>query len=399
MDDFEERVRRGLRSDLGAVEPEAVLADVSRGVVRRRRRRTSLAVAATVLVIGGALGTVAVLADDGRERANPILPAPTPTQPALPPGATQGVIDASAADGVFRLTTNVGCAACSTVWRQDPTADGGWERLHDFGAEAYVGPVNAIYGPVTNLVMADAENGWAWGYRLFATHDGGKTWTPVTTGPGRVNGDFGHKVSVTDEYVWSLLRTDRGTELWRSTPYSDAWTRVRAPNMRGVSDMLTIGRHVALQTSDEGLAGPRLQYSPNGTTWGVVDDPCPGDHRILPASTVAYVLCDGARRTTVHLLIGPEHQELDLDRWEVFGSFDAEPGDTAVPVGELAVLVVDLESRARLITPEGTRTVDLGLERDETVFPASSGSVGLLVTSSNRLLRTTDDGLTWHQLE
>jgi len=129
MNPVEERVRRALEADVTSVSTEDLLASVHRGAARRRSRRTAVvAAAAVVLVTGG----VAVPSQWGDEPPPSPSPAPEPSEDvSLPPGAASGVIDVSVtgAGQVFRLTTNVGCVGCSTVWRQ---AGRGWERLHDF---------------------------------------------------------------------------------------------------------------------------------------------------------------------------------------------------------------------------------------------------------------------------
>lgn len=406
MNDVEGRLRAGLRADITTIDTEGLLADVQHGVARRRRRRLAIAVVATIVAVVGGIGAAATVR--GSDDTLPPVTTRTPT-PTLPPGATSGIVSISASgDEVYRLTVNLGCVACSTLWRQEPSAAGGWERLHDFGTDAYAGPADPVSGPVTDFVMGSDGNGWAWGLRLFATHDGGRTWAEVTTGPGRTTTDSGHQVVVTDpsagQYAWSLLRTDRGTELWRTPASSDGWTRIRAPHLNGASGILTIGRHVALEISDEGLADPRLQYSPDGTTWGTVADPCPGDHRILPALSVAFVLCPGKHATTVHVLTGPEHQVLDLDHWETIGTLPNRNGDAAFPLGDDRVLVVARSGAARLVTLDGTSPVDLGLEPGEEPSGSAIGTDQVLLTTYGAdqhtgLLRSTDGGLTWSREE
>jgi len=152
MNHLEDRVRRALRADVSGVVTEQVLADVHRGADRRWSRRTaSVAAAAVVVAIMGVTGVAAQLRGDDGAGPSPQPTTQSPTQsptttqsagPELPPGAAQGVIDVSVVgpDAVFRLTTNVGCVACSTVWRRDASAEGGWLWLHDFeGEDAYAG--------------------------------------------------------------------------------------------------------------------------------------------------------------------------------------------------------------------------------------------------------------------
>ena len=213
MNDFEDRVRRALRTDVRDVEAARLLRDVHRGATRRRHRRVAGGIAASVLVIAGAAGVATTIRGDERTLPEPLpatqTPSPSPTEPALPEGAAQGVTDVSvvSADRWFRLTVNVGCVACSTIWQNEQSAEGGWERLHDFeGTPAdYGGPVDPSFGPVAYIAMAaNGKDGWAWGSRLRSTHDGGRTWTVVTSGPGRERG-----ISLRVRRVHRLFRLDR----------------------------------------------------------------------------------------------------------------------------------------------------------------------------------------------
>jgi hypothetical protein len=419
MNDFEDRVRRALRSDVPGVDTEPLLAEVHRGATRRRRRRVAGTIAASVLVVAGAVGVATQVGGDPGAVPDP-LPAtksPSPTAPALPDGAAHGVIDVSvvSADRWFRLTTNVGCVACSTVWRNDQSAEGGWERLHDFGEEAYAGKVDPTFGPVESLVMAeDGENGWAWGLRLYSTHDGGRTWSAVTTGPGRPT-EFGHQVAITDTTgtAWSLLRTDQGTELWRTSLGSDAWVRADAPNMSGVSGMLALSDYVLLETSDEGLSAPRLQYYRygDGLPWGEVPNPCQGENAAYPSTSVAFMLCKSGNGATAYRLVGVDHPTAGQPafRWHEYARMTGVV--TAVyATDDRHLLVVGRRGRATLLTDDGTAAaaitptpVDLGLEPGEEAGPASStGGLALITTFSDsgaaRLLGSTDGGQTWHEV-
>ena len=404
MNDLEDRVRRALHADFRDIATDPLLGDVHRGATRRRRRRTAGAVVASALVVAGAVGIATQVGGDPGASPDP-LPAtqsPAPTQPPLPEGATQGVVDVSVAspDHVFRLTTNIGCVACSTVWRQDSAASGGWERLHDFGRDSYVGKVDATYGPVTDLVMAvDGVDGWAWGQRLYSTHDGGQTWAPVTVGPGRLDTEFGHQVRVTDEYAWSLLRTDQGLELWRTELGSDDWSRADAPDMAGVSGMLTTAAYVGLETSDEGLSAPRVQYSNDGKDWKELDNPCSGENQTYPGESAVFIICaDRPATESSPSATATVYRSTDLTTWTEFGrSTSVITGVHAL--GDDDLLLVHEHSRATMLTHAGSTTVDLGLQPGEETFQSDapwSGDVVMLATSDLRLVGSTDRGRTWH---
>jgi hypothetical protein len=427
VNDFEDRVRRGLRAEVRDVEADRLLGDVHRGASRRRRRRLVSAVAASVLVVAGAAGVATTI--QGNDGTLPTPPStqspsssptatPSSTQPVLPDGATQGVVDVSvvSSDRRFRLTMNIGCVACSTVWQNEQSAEGGWERLHDFGTEAYAGKVNPAQGPVESIVMGvDGRDGWAWGQRLFATHDGGVTWNEVTTGPGQADGELGHQVALTPATgsAWLLVHTDRETQLWRTDVRSDSWERADAPDMSGVSTMVTISDYVLLQTSDEGLSAPRLQYFRfgDGLPWSEVANPCPGESQVHPAYSVAYMLCGSGETATIYRLIGVDHPVAGEQtfQWHEFGS-STGPVGAVHAIDDRRVLIIGPGGKAVLLTDSGDTVdapatptaVDLGLQPREETFSASMSSAGgdtYLVTSGGDLVASNDGGRTWHRDE
>jgi hypothetical protein len=400
MNHLEERVRRALHAEFSGIETEQVLADVHRGADRRRNRRAAAVAAASVAAIVGLAGVAALLHGDEGARPEPLSSPRTattaPAEPGLPPGATHGVIDVSVAapDAVFRLTTNVGCVACSTIWRQDPSVEGGWQRLHDFeGKTAYGGEVDPSFGPVEYFAMsANGRDGWAWGQRLHSTHDGGRTWTQIDFGPGGLT-DQGHGVQLSTNYAWSLFRSaESGTQLFRTPIGADDWATVRTPGLSGVSGIVTVGDRVVLEASGEGLTRPRLLVSETGATWSELDLPCGGENEVLPAESVAFVLCADGTGATVY-------RSVDLTDWEVFG--ESTGVVSAVhPLSDERLLIVGDAATARLMTPSGTTPVDLGLRPgEETYRSSSSGELSYVTTFDSRLLGSTDGGHSWHEVD
>jgi hypothetical protein len=400
MNALEDRVRRGLRTGPVEADADALLREVHRGVRRRRTNSFVAAAAAGVLAVTGVAVAVGV---GTRSDRSPDRPPAThsPTPKPLPEGAATGVIDIQAlsADLVFRLTTNVGCISCSTLWRLE--GDGTRTPLHDFeGYNAYGGKIDPNFGPVSNFVMAaDGLQGWAWGARLFSTRDGGSTWSQIAYGPGGLS-EYGHEIQVGSEYAWSLHRSDDfGTELFR-TPYGEEdWATVDAPDLDGTTGMFTVGNSVVLETEDEGLSAPRLQISTDGTTWSRLDMPCPGEIRARPAVSEVFVLCmdlDDPRDITVY-------RTRDLSRWERFGSWKGVV-DTFIPLTDDRLLLVDADRTARLLTTTGTQAIDLGDARETNIYESSTtGDLVFMVAydgnALGRLLRSSDGGRTWTLLD
>jgi len=402
MNDIEDRVRRALRTDVVGVDALPLLADIHRGATRRRRRRAVATVAVSALLIAGAAGVATTIRGDGRAAPEPTpltqtpSPSPSPSQPALPDGAVQGVVDVSVVSPIlsFRLTTNVGCVACSTVWQNDGQSADGWTRLYDFEGttDDYGGEVDPSYGPVASFVMAaNGEDGWAWGSRLRVTHDGGHTWNVLTTGPAHGEGGT-YDVTVTDEYAWALRGTRAGEfELWRAPLGSDDWARADAPDMGNVIRMFTAGNQVALESSTAGASAVHVQHSADGSAWSDLALPCTGESQISAARSAVFILCPPVGGSSAI------YRAEDLASWKPFGHVTPGGARAVMAITDDRVLLDTGPGKAKIVTPDGTTATDLGLDPGEIPNEVStSGSTSFLATSLNRLVESTDAGATWH---
>lgn len=405
MNDFEDQLRRALRTDVLDVEPDRLLDAVHRGATRRRRRRTATVVAASLLVIAGAAGVATTIRGDERTGPEPLpathTPSPSPSQPSpsqssLPDGAEQGVVDVSApsADLVLRLTWNVGCVGCSTVWRQDASVTGGWERLFDFtGRAAFGGKVDPDFGPVTNLAMApNGLDGLAWGARLFATHDGGRTWTLVTDGPGPLVKDFATNVELTRTDAWALVHGRDGMELWRAPLGTDNWSLAQAPDVANALRLITVGDEIALEETTAGSPSHlRMQHSTDGRTWRELPLPCGGESQVSAAGSTAFILCTPAGNSST------VYRTTDLTSWHVFGRSTPGGAHSILALAPDRLLIVTGPDQAKVMTSDGTRPADLGLSTGEDIAGgAATDQGGLLTSDAHRLIESTDAGLTWH---
>lgn len=226
MSDLETRLRQELDSPVVAGDTAMWLRSVRRRVALRRGVRTGSVVVGVVAVLVGST----VLLQGLHGQGTPPEPVKSPSATAsVPAGAERpGVVGLSVAGNrVYRLTYDVGCRECDSVWLRQPS--GGWERLYDFkGLAAYGGTRLGMtqFGPIDSFTMApDGTDGWAWGQRFWSTHDGGRTWTAIAGGPGQRT-LYGRKVVAGSRYAWAARTTFQGGTLWRSRVGSDSWRQV-----------------------------------------------------------------------------------------------------------------------------------------------------------------------------
>jgi hypothetical protein len=246
MRDLETRLRDGLSCGVPETSATALLHDVRRGVARRRARR---ATGAVVLVTAAVVATSIGL-QHGRS-APPPQPLHSPSATCsgdCPQPSTGRTVDVSTAgDQVFRLAVHDGCTHCATVSRR--TDSGGWDRLGELlGGSADSGPAQWL------RMASDGRDGWAFTPQLWSTHDGGRTWTQVTDGPGRRT-IRGHQLAIGGDAVWSVWTSPAGRrQLWRSPLGVDDWERVATPTQGDLIGVLGDGAAVVHATG-EGASG------------------------------------------------------------------------------------------------------------------------------------------------
>ncbi len=386
MTDLETRLREGLHGDVEQPDLDGFLSGVQRGAAWRRGRRASAVVAVAVAALVGG----SVLLQSSRD--DQVAPAPTPitsspTSTPSGPDAPQRhgrVVDASVAGStVFRLTSDLGCTACSSAWRLGPS--GTWEHLYDFaGRAAYGGRVDAAFGPVDTLTMApNGRDGWAEGYRLWSTHDGGQTWSIVSDGPG-AHTVFGRTVGVGTKTAWVLRRSISGGSLWRTHVGSDAWQRAtgvpRLHELTGFGGVLADDR-AAVLVSGEGGSGNALVVGTVGS-WNQVP---------LPSGADLIVRTDGA----AFWASVPETGGVDLFRLETSGVRDLGRVGTRnwFPLDGQRVLLD--RPTAAVFSTTGIEQTDLRLGHGRVlrVTRADDGTFWL-VTLRGRIY-SSPDGLHW----
>jgi hypothetical protein len=382
VNNLEDRLRRGLESPLAADSDDGLLGRIHTGARLRRRRRTAAITAATAVVVTAVVfGSSALLGDEHR---------PEPLQPSTssPANVPAGAIDLAVpdADHLFALTAD-GCShICSTLRQLD--SGGTWQMLREWGVS--LGRSDSVeyveFSP-------DALNGWAWGSGLWSTHDGGRTWSEITDGPGTTT-DYGHWVHLTADRAWSLHRTDRdGMQLWSTPIGTDRWTSTLLPHRSSVVDMDTVGDRVVVLAASEGAGQLTLLSRNEVDDWTSLDLPCPGENQPYPAATEVFVLCPSDNGATIH-------RSVDLASWETFGQSDLTTVTGVFPLSDDRVVLLG-RPHDLLVTPDGNEPIDVGLQDDEEVFQETGGVAGdtaYLVTSKHRILFSKDAGLTWSQL-
>ena len=281
--------RRALSSDL--VSLDAVYA----GAARRRRRRTAVLSAAGALVLAAVAVPVSLLLlDDSRGgspletavRATPTVqtphktatnaPAPSKSPSTSPPsgpawdGARVASVTATSTQTIVVLGFLGDTGACKppNCLRLVQSHDGGrtFTSLpvpHD----AVAGDSNKGAGQAaTDVRFGSARDGWLYGNGLWATHDGARTWHPVTM-PGAVS-----RLAAANGVVWALVSTNGGNsqQLWRSPVGSDSWTQVPDVTVDAPGDVALLGSRVVVL----GAGSSKVWVSKDGASFTPHASPC-----------------------------------------------------------------------------------------------------------------------------
>jgi photosystem II stability/assembly factor-like uncharacterized protein len=158
----------------------------------------------------------------------------------------------------------------------------------------------------SSISFADPEDGWVFGPKLYATHDGGLRWTAIRM-PGVVTGLQPGLGQVYAEVIPTAPCSKTGTctasspkpRLWRTPPSGNDWTADRAAGAVSLS-LAVHGTSVwvvkAILTRDGYALGTRLLHSANaGRTFAVEPQPVTGIFcEYSPVSaTFLWAYCSG----------------------------------------------------------------------------------------------------------
>jgi len=196
-------------------------------------------------------------------------------------------------------------------------------RTDDGGKTWQGGPAPSTTGPsgatgVSGIRFLDGTNGWAFGPELWATHDGGRTWTAVDTNGARVT-----DLETVNGRAYALFATCTGTHasgfasdctsftLMTTTASSDDWVPVGG-STNGLTSGGATSAVLVLSGSEGYLLAPNgaIYSGPIGGTWLPAGTaPCtpgtpqasglPGSASLaLVSSTRLAIACSGTTATS-----------------------------------------------------------------------------------------------------
>jgi photosystem II stability/assembly factor-like uncharacterized protein len=186
-------------------------------------------------------------------------------------------------------------------------------RTDDYGhrwhpvwrSSVHVGEISPVPTDVDGIRFANAEDGWTFGGALYATHDGGHSWTrlhppgvvtDVEASGGRAYAVITACNTAGQGCEWGRIYTATvGSDRFRPVPGLPRFGRP------GGAFSATLALHgpaaYALIRSDPG--GDRLAASADGQTWAVRRLPCPRGQLFNPPALAAWsdsglvVVCSG----------------------------------------------------------------------------------------------------------
>jgi photosystem II stability/assembly factor-like uncharacterized protein len=239
-----------------------------------------------------------------KSTVSPTTTASSPSGGPVPAGfQAQSATFVSADQGWVLGRTPCADAICTSVVR---TSDDGatWSSI-PAPADGLENPQSGSSSSsgVSEIRFADNLDGWVFGPDLWSTHDGGTTWSHITSGPGAapvvdLESSGGSVYAVTERC--SPQASICPGQLWRSDNTTDGFDPVAAFNLEpeNGNTVPVLALHDATGYLVTGTVGPStLMITGNGTTWSPEPDPCPAqldEISVAPVDTVrAAMLCSG----------------------------------------------------------------------------------------------------------
>ena len=251
----------------------------------------------------------------------------------------------------------------------------------------------------------DGRNGWAWGdHASYVTHDGGRSWTQMTTGPAAAP-DSVYAVEAGQTQVWvSSSRSTGGSDLWRAAVGSDDWTRVQPPDVTMSPGATPVPpKHFTIDTVlPDGRLVLNLGPYPHGIYYTVGNEY--GWTRQPQHCAPIPSLFGG--RVQEHKVCGPIARDMGRSGTIIplhYSSIEVavRPGTASAPVGDDEVLFATRD-RAVIATHAGLVPSDLHLGRDyrvETGSSSESGAHVAFLTGGHRIFLSNDNGRHWTQVD
>jgi photosystem II stability/assembly factor-like uncharacterized protein len=354
---------------------------------------------------------------------SPAAPAAAAVAPAVPAGFQPVSASFQSADTGFALGA-VGCRrlrACRA--RLAATADGGarWHFVNAPDVRLFNGAGNSLTqaSRVSGVAFASRRDGWLYGPGLYATHDGGAHWRRISLHGDIVPSLGGGVVAMaaSSRTAYAVVSPDpfrgRPVELYASPAGRDAWVRVGTMTGDPFASLAVSGKAAWFGTSTH------LWATADGVRWHRYPFRCPGaryqlsDIAAASHSNVAFLCTDahGMFQTDKAVL-----RSVNGGRTEHLAGHAPAGGDTnggiAVPPHRSKVITIAVISPGPDFLD---RSADGGKTWAEVAVPGTGGGVNLgslsyvsrtvgwvvaggppLQGGSNRLLRTSDAGRSWH---
>ncbi len=336
---------------------------------RNPRSRKPMSMARRLFDVGVvsvvAAGLVAVFA------ATPAAAAPTAG--AVPSGFNPASVTfVSAADGWVLGSAPCANPVCTSIVR---TTDGGrtWagvpaptEKLSTDGRDGLDG-----------LRFADANDGYAFGDTLWATHDGGATWTQSAL-PG-TGSRFAVQLAASNGFVYALIvptsTPATAGQLYRSPVGTETWTSVLTVTTPAPANLGLDVQGDNVWVLNPGSSTTLYRSPDDGATWSHTTAPCNGDFAVGPSAAYTALGCSsdpgaGSAAKTV---------SVSTDGGQTFTPTTASP-------------------------PRGGVSLSLAVAQPGTLVVASSSGASFLYATFNggsswqTVLDSTTGGQAWHDL-
>jgi photosystem II stability/assembly factor-like uncharacterized protein len=286
---------------------------------------------------------------------------------------------------------------CGSIIR---TTDGGRNFTGVPTPQAPLTPAATDGSGYSKLGFADAQNGYAYGPALYATHNGGTTWAPLNVG-GTVT-----DLAISDGVAFAIVEPSGGAggKLMRSPVGHDDWTAV--PGAGAVSGGLWVqGSAVITQSAaGSGVGGNVLVSHDDGSTFVTSPAPSPGFpcQFAAPEPPVIWAACptgteSGVWRSTdngAHFTVAAgTGTSLHLPNSAPFAAASSE----IAVVGDQPMMYRSDNSGAlwSQVGPSGVaQWAYLGFT--DATHGVALGYLGSLAPANERLWYTTDAGQTYH---